>query len=372
MTLDPIVAAARLAHQGVAQPRFATAADVVAWLGAVQAQDYPASLWAIGLRMRAPALAAVEAAIDDGSVIRMHVFRGTWQCVARADARWMVTLVGARIRAGMARRQAQFDLDARVIGRCEDVLARALAGGKSLTRDELSAALARRKLDATGQRLQHLLAAAELDGVLCSGPNRDKQRTYALLSERAPAAGPSTRDEMLAELARRYFQSRAPATLDDFVWWSGLPVTAAREAAALSGADVAAPAGSRNAAGAPPARARTASAGRRVPRTAGGTTVHLLPAFDEYVIAYRDRGAQLDPAHASSVNAGGGMFRPIFVVDGTIAGTWQRTLTTRAVTVELRPFGALPRTALPALTAAAERYGAFLGRTARLTLAKPT
>jgi hypothetical protein len=350
--LDRTIARQRVQQQGLAAARFTGAAEVVAWFGAMQAQDYPGMLWALGMRVRGADEAAIERAIADGDVVRTHLFRGTWQCIARDDVRWMLALGAGPVRKLMARRLAVLELDDRTVGRGGELVARALEGGQQRTRDELAEALRRGGIDVEGQRLAHLVGCAELAGIACSGGRRGKQTTYALLDERVPPQPARTREEMLAELARRFFQSRGPATVDDLVWWSGLPITAAREAVALAGVELVERDGR--------------SYGRLEPRAARASAAQLLPAFDEYLIGYRVRDAQLDPAHTSRVNAGGGMFHATFTVDGAMLGTWRRKTTAREAVIELRPFGALPRAARPALIAAAERHAAFLGRRAKL------
>ena len=79
---------------------------------------------------------------------------------------------------------------------------------------------------------------AELQAIICSGPRRGSQFTYALMDERAKPAPALTREEALAELTRRYFTSHGPASIRDFVWWSGLTTADARAGLAMLGADV--------------------------------------------------------------------------------------------------------------------------------------
>ena len=110
------------------------------------------------------------------------------------------------------------------------MIQRVLEGGKTLTRAELARYLKRAKVPADGLKLAYLMMHAELEGVICSGPRRGKQFTYALLDERVPATKPKTREEALAELAKRYFASHGPATMRDFAWWSGLTVKDAQQA----------------------------------------------------------------------------------------------------------------------------------------------
>jgi hypothetical protein len=335
------VAAQRTTAQRIARPLAGKPADLVRWMGAVQAQDYGASKWAVGLRLAGAAVSdtSVARAIDDGSVVRTHALRGTWQLVAAEDVRWMIAVVAPTVIAKAERRHRQLGLDERTFDASRKLLARALRG-VHLTRAEIGEVLERGGISVEGQRLPHLLGRAELDGVICGGPRRGKQDTWALLDERVPPSPSSAlaRDEALAELARRHLQSRAPATLADFTWWSGL-----RAADARAGYEAA---------------ARTI----RPPRaSAPAHDAHLLPAFDEYLVGYQDRDAQLDPAHAERLNAGGGMLGPCVLVGGKVVGTWSRTLARASVSIEVATFARIGAQAKHAIEEAAHRYAAFVG-----------
>lgn len=147
----------RLRLQGLTGPTRTSAHDVVSWLGAVQARDYPGAAWALGLRARTLTMAAVDDALAAGEIVRTHVLRPTWHFVSPADLRWMLALTGPRVKALMKGYDARLELDARTYSRARKVFARALEGGQHLTRAELAAALARATIVATGQRLAHLV-----------------------------------------------------------------------------------------------------------------------------------------------------------------------------------------------------------------------
>jgi hypothetical protein len=354
------IAARRLGSQQISRPALATPRDLVAWMGAVQAQDYAAVKWAAGLRLAGAATeASVERAIDDGAVLRIHALRGTWQLVAAADVRWMLELVGPRLIASYANRYRQLELDAATFRRSIAVLTKALRGGRELTRAELGSALEAAGISTAG-RLSVLLERAELDARICGGARRGKQSTYALLDDRAPDSHPHLKpDEALAELASRYFRSRGPATVDDFKWWSGLAPADAR-----AGLDA-----GRSTLVSSVVDGRTYWQGEDAFAKVRSPAAYLLPAFDEYLIAYRDRGAVLDPQRAKRLNAGGGMLSPCVVLNGRVIGTWRRTLARGAVAIELDLFEEPARRGSTAITAAARRYGAFLGLEARVAIA---
>ena len=347
------IVARRLLSQQIARPAFTALRDLVAYLGAVQAQDYGAVKWAVGLRLTGAATdASVEKAINEGAVLRTHALRGTWQLVAPADIRWMLELVAPRLIANYATRYRQLELDAAAFRRSNAALAKALRRGGQLTRAELASAIEGAGISTAGQRLAHLLQRAELDGLICGGARRGKQFTYALLDDRAPKPEARLeRDEALAELARRYFRSRGPATIDDFKWWSGLAPADAR--AGLESA--------RSALASSVIGGRTYWHGKDAAAKTPSRAAFLLPAFDEYLIAYRDRDAVLDPKHVKRLNAGGGMLGPCVVFDGRVIGTWRRTLTRTAVAIDIDWFEVPAPRANQAIAAAARRYGAFLG-----------
>jgi hypothetical protein len=358
------IAQARLRNQRLVGTGFAAPAAAVRWLCAVQSQDYGGARWAVGLRVRGCVDDEVERAFRDGKILRTHVLRPTWHFVVPEDIRWMLALTAPRLRASMAYYDRKLDLTERLYGRTNELIVEALAGRNHRTREELADVLAPAGIEATGQRLGHILMRAELDALICSGPRRGKQFTYALLDERAPAAKVLAHDEALAELATRYFTSHGPALPQDFAWWSGLTVADARRGIELAGRRLASVAIEGRAywhGVALPANARSSPKAER-------NLVHLLPNFDEYLIAYKDRRAATDrtvlpsqPGSRDEVFAS-----HLIIFDGRLIGGWRRLLEKKAVIVETRLLAALSRPQRPALAAAAERLGAFLRQPVRV------
>ncbi len=325
--------------------------DVVEWLVAIQAQEYAAAKWAIGLRARGLTEADVERAFNDGSILRTHVMRPTWHFVTPADIRWLLALTAPRISALMRRYHRQLELDGRVVARSHAVFERALAGGQYLTRPELAAALARKRIPAQGLRLAFLVMQAELDQVICGGPRRGKQFTYALLDERVPRAKARTREEALAELARRYFSSHGPATVKDYVWWSGLTVLDA-----IAGIELAGPALRQEVIGERTYwSATTAGTAPRASRSA-----FLLPIYDEYLIAYKHRELATPSTLRTTPRNERPPFNNSLVIDGRLAGSWRRVVNGNRVAVTAHGYRPLSATELRRVRAAAERFGTFL------------
>lgn len=326
--------------------------DVVSWLGAVQAQEYPDAKWGLGVRMKRTTDAAVEAAIDAGRILRTHVLRATWHFVTPGDLRWMQALTAARVRAAMAPYDRKLELDGRTIARSRTVIERALKGGRHLTRLEIADALAKAGIDARGQRLAHLVMHAELDALICSGPRRGRHFTYALVDERAPEGLRLSGDEALAELTRRFFASHGPATIRDFAWWSSLTVRDAKRGLELLGKDV---------------DAYTVDnvthwwiPGAASPPVRRGMSIHLVPPYDEYLVAYRDR-AFIVPAKRPVVTMNNETVSGI-LIDGRLAGFWKRSLDGAGARVYLRPFAHPTPEVREALEKAVEGYSRFLGK----------
>ncbi|MBY0494321.1 MAG: winged helix DNA-binding domain-containing protein [Cyanobacteria bacterium] len=350
---------ARLRNQQLTGSKLRKPADVVSWLGAMQAQDYPAAKWAIGLRAPGCQDGDVEQAFNDGLILRTHVLRPTWHFVAPADIKWMLALSAPRLNKVNAYYYRQAGLDAKVFNKSCAMIHRVLEGGSTLTRAEIAEHLSRAKIPAHGLKLAYLVMQAELEGVICSGPRRDKQFTYALLEERAPKAKTRDRDEALAELAKRYFASHGPATVRDFSWWSGLTMKDAQlaidsvrpmlESSQIDGSTV----WSADAPG----------------KASKAVTAMLLPNYDEYLIAYKDRGAFVDQSRAANVVArSGGAFANHLIIDGRLAGGWSRTIGGNNVKIEVAPYKKLTPMQLRAVANAADCYGEFLGLPATLSV----
>lgn len=329
----------RLKRAGLREP-----ADVVAWFGAVQAQEYGPAKWGLAQRMsRRTSDAAIDQAVAQGEILRTHVLRPTWHFVTPADIRWMLELTAPQVHRRMSTYDRQLGLDAGVMRRAATIFERALGDGEYLTRAELGAHLGRAGLPSDGTRLAHLAMYAELEGVICSGPRRAKRFTYALLANRAPHARSLQHDEALAELSRRYFRSHGPATIRDFVWWSGLKTADAKRGLEIN-------------------RAKSHeidrltywTVGRRPASASSRGTVHLLPIYDEYLVAYRDRAAVPHAAYAM------GNFWHALVVGGSVAGTWRTAPKRGGCMLNVTTLRPLTRAERSGLAKAVARYERFL------------
>ena len=340
------VVSQRLDNHKLSSSEFKKPVDVVRWLGAVQAQDYNGAKWALGLRMRAATDAAVEEAFNAGQILRTHLMRPTWHFVAPDDICWLLQLTAPRVNVKCGPGYRKYELDNATLKRSNKALSRALQGGKHVTRSALKKVLNRAGIAADDTvRMAHILIRAELDGVVCSGPRVGKQFTYALLDERVPETEPLSRDEALAKLTQRYFASHGPATLQDFVWWSGLTVADARHGVELVDRNL-----------------RQELIDEKVhlsPRVLKAPkpmhSAHLLPAYDEYTVAYKDRQS-IKPSITSW-----GLLGPIVILDGRVVGTWKRT--NDKVDMNVPPDLKEPERS--AITKAVDRYELFVGAALR-------
>jgi hypothetical protein len=361
--LNPLISE-RLRNQKLLQSKLRTASDVVAWLGAVQSQDYAGAKWAVAQRVPGLLDSDVDEAFNSGAIVRTHVLRPTWHFVPPADIRWMLALTSPRILAGNRHYCRANGLDDKTLARGRRVLERALSGQRYMTRVALGIVLARAGIEGGGQRLAYLMMDAELQQVVCSGPRQGKQFTYALLDERVPRGRALAGDEALAELTRRYFASHGPATVRDFVWWSGLTVKLARAGLASLGKEVV----SGTVDGLTYWSIAASPRSRTVRALTGGPRLYLLPNYDEYLVAHQDRRLTQDPAAPPSAGFAEG-FPHQLVIDGILRGAWGRTLGPRAVSVVVKPFRPLSRDERRALDDAVASYCTFLGVPAELAIA---
>lgn len=331
----------------------------MSWHLAMQSQDLSGAKWAIGQRLANATEQGVEAAYAQGKILRTHVLRPTWHFVAPADVRWLLALTAPRIKAASAPYFRRSGLDAAALRRSRRVLEKRLSGERYATREELAAELSSAGLPVKGEALAYQLIAAELDGVIVSGPRREKHHTYGLLDERVTAAQPLRPDEALAELAWRYLQGHGPALPQDLAWWASITVADAKRGIAANAARL----GSAEVGGkcywfVPSSRLAPFSA----------PVLHLLPNYDEQLIAYRYRGNVVDTTLTKK--AGAGFFDAhLILIDGLLVGGWSRQLSATRVDVTARLLRRLSTAEADALTEAARRYSAFLKLELKLSVA---
>ena len=349
----------RLLNQHLLTPTLKDPVDVLKSLVAIQAQDYYGAKWALSQRTVACTDTFVEDAFTTGRILRLHVMRPTWHFVTADDIRWLVRLTALRVNTVSSHYYKKAELDTATFKRTNKALIKALEGGRQLTRGELREIIKRAGIEpGDSMRFGYIMHRSELDGVVCSGARRGKQFTYALLDERAPRSRELENDEALGELTERYFSTRGPATIQDYVWWSGLTTAQAKRGLEIAGKYL-----------------RTAvidgksfslSAGRTITPSTRGIRAYLLPAYDEYFISYKDRTAAIHRDFDQKTMATKLVFDAPLVIDGQAVGGWNRVIGQKLVSVHLRPFIQLTKPARTAVTRAAESYASILERDLRV------
>ena len=298
----------RLQNQQLLNPLFCQPKELVSWLGAMQAQNYSMVKWAMGTRLKSATIQTVEEALRKGEILRTHVMRPTWHLVAAEDIRWMLKLSARRIKSANDSFAKGYDLEItdELYAKSYNLLEKILCGNKSLTKQEIAEHFCCSGIlvEADNHRMTRFMVRAEQEGIVCSGEDKGGKYTYALLEERVPPVPEITKDEALARLARSYFRSHAPAVLQDFIWWSGLPVSEAKQAIYLIESELTAEQWNGQTWYVHEAcRTRGKVSGR----------LHLLPSYDEYLLGYKDRTDVLPKEHYPKAFTNNGLFYPVIL-----------------------------------------------------------
>lgn len=277
----------RLLNQQLLSPLFFQPKELVSWMGAMQAQNYSMVKWAVGMRLKSATIQTVEKALRDGEILRTHVMRPTWHLVAAEDIRWMLKLSAGRIISANESYAKGHDLEIseELYTKSHNLLEKILCGKKSLTRQEITEHFNRSGIVADNHRMTRFMA----------------------------------------RLARSYFRSHAPAVLQDFVWWSGLPITDARQAIYLIDSELTAEEWN----------GQTWYIHEDC-RTRGKVTgsLHLLPSYDEYLLGYKDRTDVLPKEYYSKAFTNNGLFYPIVLHEGQVIGNWDKSVKKRGSLIE--------------------------------------
>jgi hypothetical protein len=304
----------RLLNQQVNGTGYNTVGELVHWMGAIQAQDYAMSKYAISMRTKNATNPTIENAINKGEIIRTHVLRPTWHFVAAEDARWMLELTAKNLNRAMSSNNKRLELDEKVFTKCNSLIEKLLRDGKHLTRKEIMAVLEKKGIATNDLRAGHIMFRAETELIVCNGIKRDKQFTYALFNERVAPSTKLNREEALAAMAERYFRSHGPATLQDFAWWSGLSVTDAKTALELVQSKL----------NSEKCQEdifwfveKTASSKKKTDK------IFFLPSYDEFLISYKSRAVSIDPKHTSQTFTNNGIFNPVIVQNAKVIGLWK-------------------------------------------------
>ena len=352
----------RLAAHGISPGKFDAAGDMISELVAMQAQDYLGSLWSVGLRLPKATESDVEQAIADKMIIRTWALRGTLHFVNPEDVRWILKLIAPRINPAYYSNAHRHGLDDKSINKGIKEVVRLLEGGGQLTRDEIRAHFKSKGIPSKGQHTSFILLKAALDGLICFGPRHGKQLTFVLLDEWIPSVKNKTRDVALAELTFRYFTGHGPATLQDFIWWSGLTQTDAKAGLEMVKSQLVQESYDD--------QIYWMKNGNEL-KSKSTSSVNLLPGFDEYLLGYKNQGSSLKELYIERVKSpANGFFQSTININGKVAGFWARTIKDDTVTVEINPFMKLSEAQAKAINSTAKIYAKFLGKRAKIAILK--
>lgn len=341
----------RLFSQQIANPKFKSVKELVAHMGAMQAQDFNMAKWAIGLRLKKSTQENIDAAINSGSIIRTHILRPTWHFISSEDIYWMLDLTAPRIKASMKGRHKQLELTEIVLKKCNKIIQKILSENQIATRKEIIRELNKARISTDENRASHILFNAELDKIICSGKMKGKETTYALLHERVAEPKSLQKQVALEKLATKYFKSHSPATLQDFVWWSGLAITDAKSGMEMIKKDFI------------PEKINDKE--YWIPKSFAPSkkienSVFLLPAFDEFLISYKERSASVMTEHASKAFSKNGIFWPTVLINEKVMGTWKREIKKDKLSITINFFDSKTKLKNNLLEEAVARLELFL------------
>ena len=337
--------------QGVGLPG---AADVVRLLGCVQSQEYAHALWSLGMRTSGLRATEVQAEFDRGDFLRTHILRPTWHFVAAEDIRWILEVTAPRVQQLNQTIYRQEGLDRATLDRGLALIVDELTGGQDRTRAELGQTLADQGLVSERLRLAYIVMNAELQGVICSGPMRGSQQTYALLDERVPHSADAAGDA--AELARRFFAGHGPASISDLARWSSLTISQCRDAVVavkdqldcvtVEGVEL--------------------WFDPDAPRAGQSSDALLLPLYDELTLSYPVINFPQATGHPHT--PGEDLFVGCVIIGETNVGLWRRTVKGRKIIIEIALAPEVLQRSRSLVEAAASELATFQGKQLELTI----
>ena len=311
--MNPI--AVRLLNQQLICPQFSDPVEVVSHMGAIQAQEYRMMRWAVAMRTCQPSSRAFKRAFDSGKIVRLHLMRGTWQLVSSSDYWRLLTLCAPKAMAVTRgwMHSNHISIPDEEVARIREILVQTAADKGSVVKEDFVQALEQKGIHMDDHSLSYHIRMAELSGILCSGDLQPMKATYALAALKVSGRTDVDRDEALLMLTTKYFNSRQPATLEDFVWWSGLNIGDCRRGIALMGDSIHEEKWQgRTFYLTDECRTRGFRKGRYL----------LIPPYDEYLISYKSRDIVLSPDFRHKAHNNSGIFQPIITRDGVICGNW--------------------------------------------------
>lgn len=364
----------RLATQRVQGAGLPRAADVVRLLGCVQSQEYAHALWSLGMRTSGLKLADAQAEFDRGDFLRTHILRPTWHLVATEDIRWILEVTAPRVQKLNQTIYRRERLDPATLDRGLALIVEELQGERYRTRTELGQALADRRIVSERLGLAYIVMNAELEGIICSGPMRGAQQTYALLDERAPRSldadalrasanrgyqarcASRTRTGDASELARRFFLGHGPASVQDLARWSSLTISQCREALetirdrldciTVEGVEL--------------------WFDPDAPQVGPSTDALLVPLYDELTLSYPLINFPQANGHPHPPDED--LFVGCVIIAETNVGTWRRTVQGRKMIMEIALAPGIVGSSRALVEAAASKLATFVGKELQLTI----
>jgi len=341
----------RVVNQQLHESAFKTPHDLVSWMGAVQAQDFNMGKWAVGVRLLGITDKEVEEAANRGEIIRTHILRPTWHFVAREDIHWMLRLSAPRLKIALRFADKHFGITDDFIIKANSCLIDILDKEPDITRQEVGHRLKDKGIKVEDFRLNHIMFRAELEGIVCNGIVRGKKQTYDLLERKAPKKNDCfDKDEALQKLARKYFSSHGPATIQDFTWWSGLTAGEAKRAVEIIKPELTFQTLNEQ------VYIYDGSLELKYPEK---DVIHLLPAFDELFVSYKDRKEILDFEHQKKVIVSNGVFKPTVFLNGRIIGIWNRVVKSKGIVSEISCFSKPTKKVQALIEKASKEFDAF-------------
>ncbi|MCY4466682.1 MAG: winged helix DNA-binding domain-containing protein [Chloroflexi bacterium] len=347
----------RLRHQWLAQRDERSAAQVVRQLCALQSQEWASAQLAIHARTKSITQTGIQHAREvERSIVLSWSLRGTLHLVAAADLRWLLALCGEGVIRSTRRRFQQLGLTEAIREEALEAMSAILEREGAMNRADLAMALGDYCIPTAGQAIHHLLRFAALRGLLCHGPEVAGKLTFVLLDQWLSDTAPAPADP-LGELARRYLLACAPATRQDFAQWSGLRAAQVKTAWAAVSAHsrpVATPAG------------EALMLADQLDSESKETMLRLLPRYDNYLLAQKDRRFIIAPDHVRQVYPGGGLIRACVLINGEAQAAWQLEKRRAGIRIIIMPFEGLDSAHLPLIEAETESIGKFLNTNAEL------
>ena len=344
------VIALRLFNHQILETSFTLPEEIISYYGAMQAQDWSMAKWALGLRLPHLKEKDVDDKLNDGSILRTHILRPTWHLVSPKDIRWMQQLTAHRVHQANKTPYKNTGLDPKVFLKTEKIIQKALEGKNYLTREELSTHFDKNIIKGDRMRLTYIVMNSELQGLICSGPRIGKQFTYALMEERVPQAKSYSKDEALKKLTSIYFNSRSPATVKDYSWWSGLTLAEARAGVEMLNVEL----------------LNVVIEGETyffkagpVPEIKGKQSTFLIPDYDEYGISYKDRSFYHHPKWKDTETMTNADYFHAIAVDGYFGGTWNKKISGKKMEVTVQPYLSLNKHQQNLVKAAVKKYHTF-------------